>query len=174
MTHSWQRRLFRRAKPASPRWNLVKTGTQIAVFWSVLLLAIPLALVEVERAIAVPSFDFPVPLAWTILVVASALGLWSGATMAVDGEGTPLPLDAPRRLVVRGPYRYVRNPMAIAGLTQGACVSCLLGSWLSLAYVAAGFAVWNYIVRPLEERELDLEFGDAYRRYRDEVRCWIP
>src|SRR5262245_58286573 len=34
----------------------------------------------------------------------------------IRARGTPLPLDAPKELVVRGLYRYVRNPMYIGVL----------------------------------------------------------
>lgn len=44
------------------------------------------------------------------MIAASALGLWSGATMAL-----PLPSATARKLVIAGPYRYVRNPMAVPG-----------------------------------------------------------
>ena len=44
--------------------------------------------------------------------------------MAVTGRGTPLPFDAARDLVVSGPYRLVRNPMVVAGLTQSLASRC--------------------------------------------------
>lgn len=167
-------RIFERAGPSSTAWNLTKTAGQVAVFWSLFLYLIPQGLVVVERHLGLGAFDFPSAVAWAIFSLASAVGLTSGITMATHGQGTPLPWDAPRQLVVRGPYRYVRNPMAIAGLTQGASVAALLGSYLSLGLVAAGFVVWNYGVRPIEERDLETQFGDDYRRYRRAVRCWIP
>src|SRR5947207_12899625 len=40
-----------------------------------------------------------------------ALALWCIFTFALVGKGTPAPLDPPRRMVVRGPYRFVRNAM---------------------------------------------------------------
>jgi protein-S-isoprenylcysteine O-methyltransferase Ste14 len=166
--------VFERAAPASTTWNVAKTAAQVAVFWSLFLYVIPQGLVALERRLGFSAFDFPPDAAWVIFLLASVIGLSSGFAMATHGQGTPLPWDAPRRLVVRGPYRYVRNPMAIAGLTQGACVAALLGSWLSLGLVAAGFVVWNFGVRPLEERDLDAQFGDDYRRYCLAVRCWIP
>lgn len=167
-------RVFERAAPSTTAWNLTKTAVQVTVFWSLFLYVIPHGLVVVERQLGLAAFDFPSAVAWAIFLLASAVGLTSGITMAAHGQGTPLPWDAPRRLVVRGPYRYVRNPMAVAGLTQGTCVAALLGSHLALGLVAAGFVVWNYGVRPLEERDLEAQFGDAYRRYCREVRCWIP
>lgn len=175
MNGAWRSRAFRLARPARPAWNLAKTAGQIAVFWSVFLVVIPHALVELEHGLGIAPFG-PIDRAilWSVFVLSSALGLSSGYTMAVYGQGTPLPFDAPRRLVVRGPYRFIRNPMAVAGLTQGACVAGLLGSWLSLAFVVAGCVAWNYGVRPLEERHLAGQFGPDYLAYRRAVRCWIP
>jgi protein-S-isoprenylcysteine O-methyltransferase Ste14 len=94
--------------------------------------------------------------------------------MSVAGSGTPLPLDTARKLVVSGPYRYVRNPMAVAGLAQGACVGIILGSFGTLIYVLAGMIVWNYFVRPAEEADLALRFGEAYADYCKKTKCWIP
>lgn len=166
---------FRAAEPASNAVNLGKTLAQTAVFWLVFLLVIPLVLVRVEAWLGVRGFQpLPAMLVWSVFALASGLGLWSGTTMALAGRGTPLPLDAPRALVVAGPYRFVRNPMAIAGLTQGACVGAHLGSWATLAYVAAGLVLWNWLVRPIEERDLEQRFGAPFRAYRDAVRCWFP
>lgn len=168
-------RLFRLARPAGPAWNVVKTAVQVVVFWGVFLVLIPQALTVHERRLGISAFAISArPVVLTVLIVASALGLCSAWTMATYGAGTPLPLDAPRHLVVRGPYRYIRNPMAVAGLTQGACVAALLGSPLSLLFVAAGFVVWNYAVRPLEESHLAAQFGEEYRAYQRAVRCWVP
>jgi protein-S-isoprenylcysteine O-methyltransferase Ste14 len=78
------------------------------------------------------------------------------------------------RLVVSGPYRWVRNPMAIAGIVQGVAVGLVLSSWLVVAYAVAGSLLWNYAIRPLEEADLEERFGSEFRQYRDSVRCWIP
>jgi protein-S-isoprenylcysteine O-methyltransferase Ste14 len=167
---------FRQAREARSGWNLTKTLAQVLVFWFVFLVAIPRGLVALEQALGVPPMRVPVgdTLAWVVFVAASALGLASGTLMALDGGGTPLPFDAPRHLVLRGPYRYVRNPMAIAGLAQGACVAVLLDSWFTVGLVVAGFVVWNYVVRPLEEAHLEAMFGESFRQYRRRVRCWFP
>ncbi len=173
---AWLQARFRPAPPARPTHHLAATLAETAVFWLVFLLAVPLALARVEAWLGIPSFAFPTQQVspWLAFAVAGALGLWSGATMAVQGRGTPLPLACPTRLVVAGPYRFVRNPMAIAGLLQGACVGLALGSPLTLLYVLVGGGAWNLAIRPIEERDLEARFGQAFRAYRSAVRCWVP
>ena len=121
----------------------------------------------------------PFPAAVTIgggilLAAATALGLWSAVAMAGRGDGTPLPMATARRLVVSGPYRIVRNPMAVAGIAQGVAVGLLCGSRLVVVYALCGSLVWNDLIRPWEEKDLEARFGADYRAYRDRVSCWIP
>ena len=94
--------------------------------------------------------------------------------MSLNGEGTPLPVDNARRLVARGPYAYLRNPMAVAGLGQGLMVGIYVGSALTALYVVVGGLSWNYIARPMEEADLAQKFGASYERYVAEVKCWRP
>lgn len=163
---------------AATSTHMAVTAAQIVVFWGLFLAVIPLALAFVEQRWGlVMPYLFPsitVPVGVALLLLASALGLWSAAAMSRRGGGTPLPAAMPNRLVVAGPYRFVRNPMAIAGFVQGAAVGLVLSSWLVVAYAIAGSLVWNFVVRPLEESDLEARFGDAYRRYRTSVRCWWP
>ena len=86
--------------------------------------------------------------------------------MATRGEGTPLPTQTARRLVIKGPYRWIRNPMVVAGLVQGLCVGLLLGSRLAVVVPLAGALVWNYVIRPVEEADLETRFGESFRAYR--------
>ncbi|MFK7789074.1 MAG: isoprenylcysteine carboxylmethyltransferase family protein, partial [Phycisphaeraceae bacterium] len=77
-------------------------------------------------------------------------------------------------LVVSGPYRYVRNPMALAGIVQGLAVGLMMGSWLVLAYAMSGGVIWHVMVRPIEEADLLKRFGDPYKQYKASLRCWWP
>ena len=90
------------------------------------------------------------------------------------GRGTPAPMDAPRELVVHGPYRVVRNPMYVG------MVLALLGE-LALAwsrafalYIAGWFAIINLVVILYEEPTLRRKFGAPYERYVNEVGRWWP
>jgi protein-S-isoprenylcysteine O-methyltransferase Ste14 len=174
--HPAARSLLRQARPASPRRHLARTGAQIVVFWSVLLLVFPVLLLRLQGELGIPVLRFPAQavVGSTLFAMLSGLGLWSGAAMALHGDGTPLPLASARRLVVAGPYAYLRNPMALAGLGQGMAVALLSGSAVVAAYVLLGSALWQWVARPLEEEDLARWFGDEYARYRSEVRCWIP
>ncbi|MAT17616.1 MAG: hypothetical protein CMF56_03485 [Leifsonia sp.] len=168
---------FRVARPRQGRAvHVAATMLQIAVFWGFFLVAIPLVVVAAERRwdlhVALPE---PVGvIGVVVLALSSALGIWSGLTMSIRGNGTPLPAAMPNEFVVSGPYRFVRNPMALSGIVQGAAVGLILSSWLVVAYAVVGSLVWNYAVRPHEEADLEAKFGDEFRAYRDSVRCWIP
>jgi len=156
--------------------HVVSTFGQIILFWGFFLAVVPhvIAFLEQRWAVALPFPSFAGPVGAAVLVLASALGIWSAVMMSTLGAGTPLPAAMPNRLVIAGPYRWIRNPMAAAGIVQGAAVGIILQSWLVIAYAVAGSLVWNYVVRPLEEADLKARFGDEFERYREAVRCWIP
>jgi protein-S-isoprenylcysteine O-methyltransferase Ste14 len=109
------------------------------------------------------------------LIAAGVLLVISTVTLfAKVGRGTLAPWDPTSKLVVQGPYRYVRNPM-ISGvlfilLGEAAC----FGSLPLLFWFAAVFAV-NAVYLPLvEERGLRRRFGADYEAYRANVPRWIP
>lgn len=167
---------FRLAATARPVAHLSRTAVQILVFSAVFLVALPAVIVVAEHrwGLHVP-FPVAVRIAGAVLfALAFALSMWSAASMSVRGEGTPLPSAMPRRLVVAGPYRFVRNPMAVGGIAQGVAVGLMAGSWLVVLYALCGSLVWNALVRPLEEADLEARFGADFRAYRDRVACWIP
>jgi protein-S-isoprenylcysteine O-methyltransferase Ste14 len=171
--HKWG---FRKASPADALWNILKTLGQVVLFWSILLFASPYLIVTIEERLQLArlNFTYQRPLATLLFLGFGALGLWSGLVMARVGQGTPLPLDNPRRLVARGPYAFVRNPMAIASFGQGFAVALWWGSALVFAYVVAGVWTWQFLARPLEEDDMRRHFGQEFEEYRRHVRCWWP
>lgn len=171
---------FGLARSRAPGRQLVRTLAQMLVFWAVFLLVIPggIRLLELRWQV---GLDVPPEAAdvlracgLAVLAGASALGLSSAIAMALRGDGTPLPSAAANRLVIAGPYRFVRNPMAVAGIAQAIGVGFMLGSWLVVAYALCGAVYWNALVRPSEEADLATRFGDEFERYRGSVRCWWP
>jgi protein-S-isoprenylcysteine O-methyltransferase Ste14 len=168
--------IFRRAAPGSAMRHVAATLGQIVTFWSFFLFVVPSAIVFVERQLRWPPVAFTGQrlLAALLFVAFSSLGLASGLTMAGRGAGTPLPFVSTNRLVTTGPYSYLRNPMVVAGLGQGLAVGLWFASWAVLAYVIVGGLIWEYLVRPAEERDLRDAFGAEFETYSQHVRCWIP
>lgn len=93
---------------------------------------------------------------------------------ARSGRGTLSPLDPPRHLVVRGLYRYVRNPMYLS-VTMIVLGEAVLMRSPSLAlYWAIWFAWVNVFVMLYEEPALRRQFGDSYEDYTRTVGRWVP
>lgn len=110
-----------------------------------------------------------------VLVIAGvALFASSLGRFARDGEGTLAPWDPPRRLVVRGPYRHVRNPM-ISGVSIILFGEALLVASRPHLIWALMFLTINALYIPLfEEPQLRRRFGAAYDEYCRHVPRLIP
>jgi protein-S-isoprenylcysteine O-methyltransferase Ste14 len=115
------------------------------------------------------------PLLGCILVGVGLLLVYrTVALFATVGGGTLAPWDPPRRLVVRGPYRRVRNPMISGVLSVLLGEAAFLGSVPLLAWFAIFFAL-NALTMPLiEEPLLESRFGNDYVTYKRNVPRWIP
>ena len=110
------------------------------------------------------------------ILIGLALMLWCVANFVVVGEGTPAPFDAPRRLVVSGPYRHVRNPMYVGGLLFLVGYALLFAEFSPvLLWYAVGLIVAvNLFILAYEEPTLRRKFNGEYREYCRNVRRWIP
>lgn len=149
------------------------------VVWATLFVALVLILLpqSILNRTGIVRPDHPGPLGWAGLalsVAGAALALWCILTFVVVGKGTPAPFDPPRRLVTRGPYRHVRNPMYEGALLALAGAALYYRSMGLLAY-AGIFAIATHIfVVAYEEPTLKKTFGHEYEEYRSTVRRWIP
>ncbi len=169
-------KFFRTANQSSPAFNVTKTLLSIVLTWGTALVLLPSVVVIFERRISLDPFRLPWHRIGSSLLFAGgcALGLASAWFMATIGNGTPLPFDAASSLVIHGPYRYVRNPMAVGGISQSFAVSFFRGSYGAVLYsIAAGF-LWHFVIRPPEERFLSERFGASYAAYQSAVELWIP
>jgi protein-S-isoprenylcysteine O-methyltransferase Ste14 len=117
-------------------------------------------------------------LAWMQLaggVVAAAGLLLSLRCLAlfVQRRTTVLPERAPSSLVVRGPYRYSRNPMYLSLLLSyvGLCVQ--IGWPWALLLLPLPLLALQRVLIPFEEARLRERFGSAYVRYCAQVRRWL-
>lgn len=111
---------------------------------------------------------------WAAVGVGAIILLWCVRDFYVAGKGTLAPWDPPRRLVVVGLYRFLRNPMYVGVLTLVLGWSVVLGSPLLLVYclcLAIGFHLRTVLA---EEPYLAAHFGEEWTQYRAAVRRWWP
>ena len=132
---------------------------------------IPYWLITSNRRSAASPLSY---LGLPLIVIGAAGLLWCIWDFFSAGRGTISPVDPPKRLVVRGLYRYVRNPMYVA------VVTILLGEAIffmsSPVLIEAGvfFIFANLFILFYEEPTLQRTFGDSYDEYRRSTRRWIP
>ncbi|HTT69313.1 MAG TPA: isoprenylcysteine carboxylmethyltransferase family protein [Gemmatimonadales bacterium] len=111
-------------------------------------------------------------------VVAGAAGaglaVWCVLTFALVGKGTPAPFDPPRRLVARGPYGVVRNPMYVGAGLALAGAALVYRSVALLGFAAAFLVVCHLFVLVYEEPTLRRMFGGEYQDYCNRVGRWWP
>ena len=109
-----------------------------------------------------------------LIVIGSAGLLWCIWNFFAAGRGTISPIDPPKHLVVKGLYRYVRNPMYVS------VVSILLGeaivfwSFEILTEVVSVFVITHLFIVFYEEPFLKRQFGETYEKYLQTVGRWIP
>ena len=127
-----------------------------------------------HRASAPPPWGIQQHVALLALLAGAVICGWSVWHFAVTGKGTPAPIDAPKRLVVIGPYRYVRNPMYLGVLAVLAGWAAYFNSAVLLGYGAAVGLCFHLFTTLVEERTLRRKFGPSYEAYCSAVHRWIP
>lgn len=154
-----------------------RAALQLVCFSALVLGVIPTAILEqTGGSWTALTSDAPraMILQLQIAAIPALLGVSALQEFVERGRGTPLPFDAPRRLVTTGPYAYVANPMQLSAAVLLLVVGALLHSWwIALASVMT----WIYgvgLARMDEGIDLGARFGDAWSRYRGNVRNWLP
>ena len=113
-------------------------------------------------------------LALALLVTGSAVYAWCVWKFAAFGRGTPAPIDAPKKLVVRGPYRYTRNPIYVGVLAVLLGWTVLFPGTNLIIYAFCVAICFHLFVVLYEERRLSLQFGAEYGEYCAKVGRWLP
>lgn len=124
-----------------------------------------------------PSFTFETDQIQYIgllpLLFGAIICLWCFWDFISFGEGTPAPIDPPKKLVVDGLYRFVSNPMYIGIILIIFGEAVLFSSLLLLAYMLVVFLIFHLFVIGYEEPALKSTFGESYEKYRASVPRWL-
>ena len=132
---------------------------------------LPLWLVP-DRAVTSQGLLFAAGLA--LLGMGGGIYSWCVWDFAAFGRGTPLPLEAPKKLVSRGLYRVTRNPMYLGVLSVILGWAALFAGSALLAYLAVVGLCFHLFVVYYEEPRLRRSFGAEYATYCSRVPRWLP
>ncbi len=164
----------RRAREGQ-RDALVNPVMRVPVPWVFILVYLAGVGVQHFLPIVIRSPD----LAW-IIRIAGFVFVGVGIAVAFSAVGifrktktTTVPHETPSTLVISGPYRFTRNPMyvgltliylGVAGTRNEIWPVIMLP--LLLAYI-------NFLVIPVEEKNLHSVFGVEYQKYSERVGRWL-
>jgi len=107
------------------------------------------------------------------LAAGVAIYLWCAWDFVSKGMGTPAPIDAPRLLVVKGLYRFTRNPMYVGVSFMILGQAVYFGATALLIYLGAVLAGFHMFVLLYEEPTLRRLFGTQYEEYCRQVPRWV-
>ena len=113
-------------------------------------------------------------LGWLLIVTGWLLGMWSNIVQFDIGRGTPVPLMATQKLIVQPPYTYCRNPMALGAILMYLGVAILFSSLGAILLVGLGAVSLLVYIKILEEKEMELRFGQEYLEYKERTPFLIP
>ncbi len=153
---------------------LIRTLTYATLFVALVLVFVPAQVLTWSGITRPAGMGLPQVAGMAVGLAGAAFALWCVLTFALVGKGTPAPFDPPRRLVVRGPYRWVRNPMYLGAGTALGGAALFYQSPHLLGYTALFFVVTHLFVIWYEEPTLRRLFGEEYDSYCRRVRRWRP
>ena len=127
---------------------------------------------------AVPAADFHLPAGRWIALVLAAIGVVMGIAAALQFRVAkttihPLKPEESSALVVRGIFRFTRNPMYLGMLLVLVAWALCVANAVALAVLPLHVAYLNRFQIGPEERVLQARFGAAFEDYRRAVRRWI-
>lgn len=168
-------------KQARREYNPRQRYTTLILLVPLFLFLLPFGLIKLGEAIDhwldLPKVLFGPgnPIAGVLLIAAGwSFAIWSIYVQFTLGRGTPIPLMATQKLIIQPPYSYCRNPMALGAIVLYTGVAVWIGSIGAFILVAIGAVALLIYIRLLEEKEMELRFGQEYLEYKLRTPFLIP
>ena len=161
----------------SPKQRLIALAVEAVFFMAVFPFVLVALGMSLDRWMQWPPIQYqPINflLGWLFIVTGWLFSIWAIYVQFTLGRGTPVPLMATQKLIVQPPYTYCRNPMSLGAIVMYLGVAILFGSVGATVLVLLG-AVWllTYIKR-IEEKEMEIRFGQDYLEYKRQTPFLIP
>lgn len=153
---------------------LARAVTYATIFVGLLLVFLPARILTASGIVGPATIGVWQVAGILVGLAGAALALSCILTFVFVGHGTPAPFDPPRRLVVRGPYRLVRNPMYVGAAIAVLGAAIFYQSLALLGYAAVFLLTMHVFVIGYEEPTLRAMFGHEYEVYCRSVGRWWP
>ncbi len=108
-----------------------------------------------------------------LAVAGIALALWAERMFAAAGTEILPASTQNKALVIKGPFRFTRNPMYLGLMTATLGVAFFFGTLAFFAVPVLLFLLVNFVFVPFEEAKMARQFGHQYTEYRARVRRWV-
>ena len=127
---------------------------------------------EIQFSISTPNFYIGI----LLILLALILNGWANYTLLAIGKiglSNREPFNIPSSLVIKGPYRYSRNPIYLSVIMLIFGIFVLFSYLLALIFSFSLFLLFHFWFIRWEERKLEEKFDDEYREFKRNVRRWI-
>jgi len=132
---------------------------------------------RLDATLNLPSITFGainIIIGGLLVILGSIFGLWSIIQQMTQAQGTPIPVMATQKLLIHGVFKYSRNPMLFGTLCAYLGVAILVGSISAMVAVVLFTLLIITYIKTIEEKELELRFGQDYLDYKASTPFFFP
>jgi len=143
---------------------------------SFFMLIIPFLLIYLNARINLPVFSnlFFTIVGLFLIFIGTAVFLYCSGLFIKIGKGTPAPIEPPKKLVIKGLYKFTRNPIYLGYMSIFFGEFFIFGQFLLLVYFILSISLIHFYVFCREEPLLKRRFGKDYIEYMKRVPRWFP
>jgi protein-S-isoprenylcysteine O-methyltransferase Ste14 len=168
-------------KQARHEYSSNQRYVALLVLAPIFLIVLPFLLIKLGAKIDQwlgwsPILNEPFNLILGGLLIAAGWGfaIWTIYLQFTLGRGTPVPLMATQKLIIQPPYSYCRNPMALGAIVMYLGAAILFGSMGAVVLILLGSGLLLTYIKRVEEKEMELRFGQEYLEYKKQTPFLIP
>lgn len=134
---------------------------------------LPFSFIYLSKYLGLPIYSNMKYLGYTVLTFGIILFLYCTRLFWFIGKGTPVPTDPPKKIVIKGFYKYTRNPIYISHTINLLGISLIFGNLLLFLLPLLNFIAIHLYVIFFEEPNLKKRFGKSYIDYCKSVPRWL-
>lgn len=108
------------------------------------------------------------------ILIGGIVAIWTIVIQITLASGTPFPMLPTKKLLIVGPFKYCRNPMTLGTVLAYGGIAVLTGSFTALLAVVIFAALLIGYLKLIEEKELQMRFGNEYSEYKKKTPFIIP